>query len=355
MKLNIKRWIPILVFLIAMLFACPGEAEAASPKLNKTSVTAYAGTSFTLTVKKSTAKVTWSSSNTAVATVSRAGVVTPVNNGSCKITAKVGKKKLTCKVVVKRYVSSIELSAQELTLNQSEKKALTASVMPANASNRSITWKSSDTKIAKVTSRGVVEAVGCGTAVITAKAVDGSGVTAACTVTVEEKKSNKAAAAVVEVVEEEDLTNYRNIHEIYTMVNSFRTGDTWYWGMNSRTKITVTGLSALTVDPRLERIARRRAREQWIQYWKNGKLTHDRPDGKSCWASYDVDYYCAENLAWASAAYSSRMVLDMWIEEDENYYGQGHRRNMLMSNAKTIGVACYEENGVTCWAMCLGK
>lgn len=67
--------------------------------------------------------------------------------------------------------------------------------------------------------------------------------------------------------------------------------------------------------------------------------------------------YSAENLAWGQAsAYEAIADPDSgWAETNESYAGQGHRRNMLSSEATHVGIACYTKDGNTCWAMCLGS
>ena len=70
-----------------------------------------------------------------------------------------------------------------------KKLTLKAKVNPANASNKALTWKSSNTKIAKVASNGVVTGVKAGTVKITATAKDGSRKSATCTVTVRQSVS----------------------------------------------------------------------------------------------------------------------------------------------------------------------
>lgn len=85
-------------------------ASAANAKLNKTSLTL--STYHTYQLKVSNAKkVKWSSSNTAIATVSNKGLVTANAAGSAKIYAKIDKKKLTCKVKVVEYDRHIERAA----------------------------------------------------------------------------------------------------------------------------------------------------------------------------------------------------------------------------------------------------
>lgn len=111
-EITAKRWArtALIAWLTATLLATgllalsPSNAYAAAkkaPKLSATSKTVLKGKTFTLKVKNAgKAKVKWASSNKKVATVSKAGKVTAKKAGKATITAKVGKKKLTCKVTV---------------------------------------------------------------------------------------------------------------------------------------------------------------------------------------------------------------------------------------------------------------
>ena len=80
--------------------------EASSIKLNKTSLTIYAGKNSTLKVSGTSKKVTWSTSNKKVATVSSKGTVSAKSSGTATITAKVNNKNLRCKVTVKKATNS---------------------------------------------------------------------------------------------------------------------------------------------------------------------------------------------------------------------------------------------------------
>ena len=85
---------------------------------------------------------------------------------------------------VNHKVTRVSLDKTSLTLTVGDEETLTATVTPDKATNKDVTWTSSDPSVATVAD-GVVTAVGAGTATITATAADGSGKTAACTVTVE--------------------------------------------------------------------------------------------------------------------------------------------------------------------------
>lgn len=129
--------------------------------------------------------VTWSSSNTEVVTVDANGKVSAVGLGAAVITVKTvtGNKTATCNVTVKNSVQSVSLNAATIVMDPGEIKALTATVLPADATNKNVVWSSSNTAVATVNANGLVSAVASGNARITVKTVDG-GKTAVCNVVV---------------------------------------------------------------------------------------------------------------------------------------------------------------------------
>ena len=160
-----------------------------SVSLDKESITLEEESTTTLvaTVKPDDAtdkSVAWSSSNTSIATVDQSGKVTAMKEGAATITAKASEKQATCSVSVKKKViavTSVTLNKTELSLNKGQSETLTATVKPDNATDKSVTWNSSNAEIATVDSNGKVTAVAGGNATITAKAGDQQ---ATCTVTV---------------------------------------------------------------------------------------------------------------------------------------------------------------------------
>ena len=168
--------------------------QATGVTVSPTSATLLVGDTkqLTATVSPSSALqgVTWSTSNSSVATVSSSGLVTAKATGTATITATAqdgSGKKGTCTITVNPVLAtSITLDRTEITLGMGESTTLTATVLPANATNRNVTWKSSNTTIATVTSGGVVTArsEGTGTATITATTADGTNLKATCHVTV---------------------------------------------------------------------------------------------------------------------------------------------------------------------------
>lgn len=132
----------------------------------------------------------WSSSNNKVATVAN-GVVKGVKAGKATITVKTtdgSNLSATCTVTVKQPVTSVSLT-KKATVYTGKKLTLKAKVNPSNASNKGVSWKTSNAKVAKVSSKGIVRGVKAGTAKITATAKDGSKKSATCTVTVRQSVS----------------------------------------------------------------------------------------------------------------------------------------------------------------------
>ena len=156
-----------------------------SVTLNKTSASVKAGETVTLTatVKPDDATdktVTWSTSDASVATVND-GVVTAKKVGTATITAKAGDKSATCEItVVSTPVTAVTLNKTSVSLKAGETVTLTATVKPDDATDKTVTWGSSDESVAKV-ENGIVTAIGKGLSTITAKAGDTS---ATCMVTV---------------------------------------------------------------------------------------------------------------------------------------------------------------------------
>ena len=118
--------------------------------------------------------VTWTSSNTSVATVDSEGNVTSVESGTCTITATNSSgQKATAKVTVSIDVESITIDKTEINFSRiGETSTITPTIAPSNATNKAVTWTSSNTSVATV-SNGVVTAKGMGNATITATTHNG--------------------------------------------------------------------------------------------------------------------------------------------------------------------------------------
>lgn len=160
--------------------------KATGIKLNKTKATIGIGETLKLKGKLSPSgaseKITWTSSNTKVAGVSTSGSVKAKTVGKTTITAKLASGvRTSCKVTVVKRPSSIKLNKTRLTLTLGKSQKLTYTLLPKKTV-ASVTWSSSNPKIASVDKNGKVKAVKAGTASITVKTVNGK--KAVCKVTV---------------------------------------------------------------------------------------------------------------------------------------------------------------------------
>ena len=140
--------------------------------------------------------VKWSSSDTNVAKVDNDGNVTPVGNGTCKITATTTdgtNKTASCDVKVDIKAESIGFSLTSYKITDlAQTPSFTAKILPENTANKNVTWKSSDTSIATVSSSGVIKAVSNGTCKITATTKDGTNLSASVDIIVDIKANSVA-------------------------------------------------------------------------------------------------------------------------------------------------------------------
>lgn len=178
--------------------AVPTGSEAESITLSQTSATLKVGQSLTLTatVKPENTKdktVTWRSSDKSIATVDAGGNVAAVGIGKTTITAACGSVSAICEVTVEAMsAESIYLSQTTATLKVGETLTLTATVFPESATNKTVTWSSSNESVAKVSADGKVSALAVGETTITA--LCGS-VSASCFVTVEDSNGIETVGA----------------------------------------------------------------------------------------------------------------------------------------------------------------
>ena len=131
--------------------------------------------------------VTWQSGNEKVATVDDSGVVTGVSKGTAtiKATAADGSKRTaTFQVTVQQQPEAITLKETGVVVNVGSYKTLTATVLPANTNDKTVTWVSSDEGVATVNAKGRVTPVAPGTCVITCRSKNFPAVSATATVEV---------------------------------------------------------------------------------------------------------------------------------------------------------------------------
>lgn len=198
------RNIALLALVPLVLFACQKKHDEDAPvhvtsvELDITDKAITEEETFTLTAtvlpeNASDRTVTWSSSNGSVAAVNE-GVVTGVSAGTAFVYATAGGMSASCRVTVNAkivppepvHVTSVTLNKTTLDLLKGKSDIIFATVLPDNATDKTVSWSSSDSSIAAV-ENGTVKALKSGTAVITATA---DGVSATCTVNVSESHSS---------------------------------------------------------------------------------------------------------------------------------------------------------------------
>lgn len=205
-----RRLIALFTILLSVsliaTYSCKKEKDKSvavtEVRLDKTATTLVEGDTeelmATVMPENATDKgIEWKSDNESVATVSQTGLVTALKDGSATITVITndGGFRASCEVTVKKKViavTGVKLSAASMTLREGDKGTLTATVEPANATNKNVEWWTSDLDVVSVTStsggsNGYVEARGAGKATVTVKTEDGE-FSASCEITVEKKE-----------------------------------------------------------------------------------------------------------------------------------------------------------------------
>ncbi len=131
-------------------------------------------------------------------------------------------------------------------------------------------------------------------------------------------------------------------------INEFRqdADNAWYWDEDDENKVYSQDLQALEYDYYLEKIAMQRAAEICLSYG------HLRPDGTHYYNIVEGYSSSGENIAYGQT--SSQEVFVGWREDDCDYSGQGHRRNMLNENFNRVGIACAEYQGRKFWVQIFG-
>ncbi len=166
-----------------------GPIEATAITLSQTELSLDEGTwtqiQATVTPDNATDKtVTWTSSNPSVATVDNWGTVRAISAGTAILTASCGNVSASCNVTVISTTveaTGITLSDTSLSLTIGSWHQVQATVTPDNATDKTVTWTSSNPSVATVDNWGTVRAIAAGTATVTASC---GNVSASCTVTV---------------------------------------------------------------------------------------------------------------------------------------------------------------------------
>lgn len=259
MKRSKKMFTVMLALCVALSMAMASvTANAATKKPKKIYLKA---TSTTVDIKgkvkvsvyktkpsKASKSVKWKSSNKKVATVSKSGYVTGKKKGTVKITA-TSKKRKKVKKTIKIKVTN--LKAKSVTLNKKSASLLKGEKTQVKATvkgqtgfyNQGVTWKSSNTSVATVTSKGIVTAKKAGKATITATEKGGSK-KATCSVTVQPDLVVDANAKTVTITATVNNATAKSMHYV---VNKN--------GGAAKTSYFVTDVTAKEFSAALEQIS----------------------------------------------------------------------------------------------------
>ena len=245
----------------ALINAQPKSSSPSNPvlatsiSLNNTSAELNTGETLqlTATVMPSNATnktVTWTTSNSSVATVSSNGLVTAKAVGNATITARTtdgSNLSSSCSVTVKQssvLATSISLNKTSAEIYAGETLQLTATVLPSNATNKTVTWTTSNSSVATVSSNGLVTAKAVGNATITARTTDGSNLSASCSVTV--KQSSVLATSISLNKTSAELNTGGTLQLTATVLPSNTTNKTVTWTTSNSSVATVSSNGLVT-------------------------------------------------------------------------------------------------------------
>ena len=195
---NIFKKILIFVLMLSFVLGQFTPVQATAKKanytitLNKPVYTLKKGKTVKLkaVLNKAAKKkgVEWKSNNPKIASVSKSGKVTAKKNGKATIIARIKGTKVNAKsrITVWTPVNKVTLNKNSVSLKTGQKFTLKVTISPKKASNKKVSYESSNSKVATVNKKGVIRAVSAGTAKIRVMATDGSGKKASCTVKVSE-------------------------------------------------------------------------------------------------------------------------------------------------------------------------
>lgn len=164
---------------------------AESLEIHNSSAVLYTGENIGLNVTvlpedTSDKRLVWSSSDSKVATVDENGIVTALKAGSAMIYAETidgSNLRASCALTVKQHVTGLFMDESSIVIGKGCKRTLVATIIPSDATDKSLIWSSSNESVVTVDSNGLITGVGKGNAVVTVASKDG-GSSVDCDVTV---------------------------------------------------------------------------------------------------------------------------------------------------------------------------
>lgn len=255
----------LLAVTLLLLNACK-KNETNTPAVEKKVVASIAinttdtlpvvlGKDTTLTVRLAPDSITnavlsWKSSDSSVAKVSQQGTVHPVATGIATISATTTDGSWrTASIVVEiidqvTYMSSITISAPATVLYAGDTLALGAAVNPSNTTYKTLQWSSSNTGIATVSAKGVVTGIAPGNIDITARSIDGSGISKS--VSLEVKEVVLATSVDITSTVTESLGVGESLKLIYNVMPANATVGKLKWSSDNSSVVSVSSAGIIT-------------------------------------------------------------------------------------------------------------
>ena len=259
MVINMKKLLSLLLGLAMIMSLMCGSVmtvSAADPSvtLPYSNITVSKGKTVTVKAKVSGISnytLVWTSSDKSIVTVTDEGKITGVKKGSADVTVSVKNTDASAKVrvTVGTPVTGVTVSEKSISLKAGSTYEIKAKVSPSNASDKALTYSSSNKKVAEVSPDGIITGVKSGSANITVKAADGSGkkTVIAVKVTAKNKPSGKTTGTFDKNVTAKELT--ANMKVGWNLGNSLDAlgsgmGSETAWGNPKTTKAMIDDIKA---------------------------------------------------------------------------------------------------------------
>ena len=153
-------------------------------------------------------------------------------------------------------------------------------------------------------------------------------------------------------VEFEASYSQTEARKVLKMINDFRTDpNSWVWNEDDSEKIICGGVKPLQYDYGLEKVAMQRAAELILSF--THRRTNGNLDNMDILGEDTVFAMTGENIAIGFPTAGD--VHDAFLETNEGYVGQGHRRNMLQQQYSHTGLACVNWRGFRIWVEVFGS
>lgn len=192
--------------------------------------------------------VTWNSSDPGVVEVAADGTVMAKKAGTAVITVTSvsdSVQKAECTVTVKVKETGVTLNKETLELEAGQKETLTATVLPADATDKAVTWTSGDPTVAEVDASGTVTAKTAGRALITATTANG--VKATCTVTVAKMQEEQPAVSKIELSKKKLTLGVKEKFTLKTSISPKKAANSKVtWKLSKKGIVTVSSKGAVT-------------------------------------------------------------------------------------------------------------